>query len=163
MKECNKCKQVLALDMFNKRQAKCKECEKMFYKQRYVNNIEYYKQWRLDNPEYVKQWVLDNKENAKQSCKKIQNKIPPGVYMIKCLANGKCYVGQSKSPYRRNTEHFSKKTDKCTSYNSYIQADLKQYGRNAFVFGIIEYCEPEQLLERETYWINKLNPEYNLK
>ena len=31
----------------------------------------------------------------------------------------------------------------------------------SFVFGIIEHCEPKQLLERERYYINLLNPEYN--
>jgi group I intron endonuclease len=46
--------------------------------------------------------------------------------------------------------------------NLNIQSDLKQYGRNTFVFGIIEHCEPEQLLERERYYINLYNPEYNL-
>ena len=163
MKECNKCKQVLALDMFNKRQAKCKECQKQHYSYNKEYIKQYCKQWRLDNPEYGKQWIKNNKEQHNSVIKKIHNKIPPGVYMIKCLTNNKCYIGQSKVPYRRQTEHFSKhQSNKSTSYNPHIQADLKQYGRKSFVFGIIEHCNKEQLLEREQYYINLYNPEYNL-
>ena len=154
--------------------------EKEYFKQRRLNNPEYYqrymKKWNLDNPEYGKQWAEDNKEKRNFNNKKwreekkeyhqqyIKDKweiIPPGVYLIKNIINGKCYVGQSKVPYRRHCEHLSKKSSKSKSFNPNIQADLKQYGRKSFVFGIIEHCEPEQLLERETYYIDLYKPEYN--
>ena len=164
MKECNKCKQVLALDMFNQRQAKCKECEKIYKKVYRANNIEKYRAW--DNSEkhksYVKKWFVDNRSYLYQYVKNKEVSILPGVYLIRNVINGKCYVGQSKRPYKRSCEHFTiHNSDKSTCCNPNIQADLKQYGRNAFVFGIIEYCEPKQLLERETYYINLYKPEYN--
>ena len=163
MKECNKCKQVLALDMFYKRQSKCKQCLKIRDEQWYLDKSNYNKQYRLNNLEKVKQnynqWLLNNPEHYKQ----YNTQLPPGVYMVKCLVNGKKYVGQSIKPHRRKTCHASIVNSKSkTNTNPNLQADLKQYGRKSFVFGIIEHCEPEQLLERETHYINLYKPEYNL-
>ena len=155
MKECIKCKQVLPLFAFAKDKSrvsgysyKCKQCD---------NAKKYKKEY------YTERYKLKHVE-IKQTVKKHFSSIPPGVYMIKCLVNGKCYVGQSIKPYRRRVSHVSVHSNpntKRTNFN--LQADLVKYGREVFVFGIIEYCEPEQLFERETYWINKLNPQYNLK
>lgn len=152
MKTCNKCNRELVLDMFNKRSAKCKQCQKIYDKQVRLSKPEYFKakmkEWWINNPEYIKQY---------------QNSIEPGVYMIKNLITGKRYVGQSTKPYTRRVSHFSifKNLNDKTS-NPNLQIEIKQYGPKSFVFGIIEYCEPEQLLERERYYINQIQPEYNL-
>ena len=164
MKECNKCKQVLALDMFYSRSACCKECEKIQKKIHRANNIEKYK--ASDNSEKhksnTKKWYKNNKEYLYQYVKNKEVSILPGVYLIRNVINGKCYVGQSKRPYKRSCEHFTiHNSDKSTGYNPNVYADLKQYGKQAFVFGIIEHCEPEQLREREQYYINLYKPEYN--
>ena len=147
MKECNKCKQVLALDMFNKRRPYCKICQKQHDKQYHQKNRD-----KLI-------------EQMKQYYKQYEKQIPAGVYMIKCLINGKKYVGQSIKPITRRDKHFTIHNIKCskrTNTNTILQADIKLYGKDKFVFGIVEYCEPEQLLERETYYINLYKPEYNL-
>ena len=173
MKECNKCKQVLALDMFYKckankdgLQCQCKQCQNLnskifktsdYKKQHYINNIEKYK---LNS----KKEIVTNREYVYQRIKNKHNTIPPGVYMVKCLFNNKCYIGQSIKPYRRAINHLSVyKENKVAIHHSniHIQSDLKQYGRKSFIFGIIEHCEPEQLLERERHYINLYKPEYN--
>ena len=164
MKECNKCKQMLALDMFYSRSACCKECEKIQKKVHRANNIEKYR--ASDNSEKhkakVKKWNNDNKEYLYQYVKNNETSVLPGVYLIRNVINSKRYIGQSKRPYKRSCEHFSiHQSNKSTAYNPNIQADLKQYGRKSFVFGIIEHCEPEQLLERERHYINLYKPEYN--
>lgn len=182
MKLCCTCKQELPLEQFYKDKTsndglgyKCKFCVKQYNKQQNKqwrqDNPEHYKQqnkkWRQDNPEYYKQYnkqyYQDNAEYNKQLVQKYNNSIKPGVYMVKCLLTGNCYVGQSIKPYRRRIEHFSKYQSKKNQTNPKLQADMKQYGKNAFVFGIIEHCESEQLLEREKYWIQNLNPTYNTK
>jgi hypothetical protein len=155
-KMCIKCKQELTSNMFYKDKSRkdnlsnrCKQCEK----QNYDNNSEYFRrcreQFRLNNPEYNKQW---------------NKKIPPGVYMVKCLVNNKFYIGQSVSPNSRKSDHASiyviKEKNNNTNLN--LQADLVKYGKDKFIFGIIEHCEPEQLLEREKYYINLYQPQYNL-
>lgn len=163
MKTCSKCEQLLSLDNFSKKknslQPWCKQCckkqSKIYNKQYYQNNIELCKK---NNNQYYQL----NTELIKQQVNKIQNSIDAGVYMIKCLINGKRYIGQSVKPYRRKTEHFTKhQSSKSYAYNQNICNDLKQYGKQSFVFGIIEHCSPEQLLEREQYYINLFKPEYN--
>ena len=165
MKECNKCKQMLALDMFNQRQAKCKDCEKIQKKIHRANNIEKYKAWDSSEKHKfnTKKWYKNNKEYLYQYVKNNETSVLPGVYLIRNVINSKCYIGQSKRPYKRSCEHFTiHQSNKSKAFRPELQSDLKQYGRNAFVFGIIEHCEPEQLLERERYYINLYNPEYNL-
>ena len=179
MKECNKCKQVLALDMFYKcksfkdgLQYQCKQCNKLDSKQRRLDNPEYMKQWHNNNPEYKKQydkqWRLENIEQhrqyMKQYIKQYNTQLPPGVYMIKCLVNGKKYVGESKVPIARRTQHFQncKTAKSLKTTNASLQADIKLYGSDNFIFEIIEHCEPELLKQRETYYINLYKPEYNL-
>ena len=118
---------------------------------------QYNKQWRLKNKEYHKQWHKNNPEYMKRYFSQLES----GVYMVKNLINGKKYIGQSIKPQLRKCAHAS--IGKMNNSNPNIQIDLKQYGRDTFVFGIIEHCKPEQLLEREQYYINLLNPEYNVK
>ena len=65
MKECNKCKQILALDMFNQRQAKCKACEKEYQRQHTLQNKEHIKQ-------RYKKYCNENKESIKQQTKQYQ-------------------------------------------------------------------------------------------
>lgn len=35
-------------------------------------------------------------------------------------------------------------------------------GYNAFTLDILEYCEKEELITREQYYIDKLSPSYNI-
>lgn len=39
---------------------------------------------------------------------------------------------------------------------------LLKYGYSNFQFEILEYCECSKCLEREDYYLNLLNPEYNV-
>lgn len=153
MKTCNKCKQELPLFAFAKDKSRasgysyrCKQCD----------NAKKY-----DKKYYTERYKVKH-EDIKQTVKKHNNSILPGIYMLKCLVNGKFYIGQSITPYRRRIQHLSVYKSSESRCNPQIQADLKQYGSDSFVFGIIEHCESEQLLEREQYYINLLNPEYNL-
>jgi hypothetical protein len=109
--------------------------------------------------EVVKQWQRDNKDRHLEFCNNTKQLIQPGIYQIKCLVNGKRYIGQSIIPNRRKYDHFS--VGKPNNSNRLLQIDMEKYGKQSFVFGIIEHCEPELLLERETYYIKSLKPEYN--
>ena len=153
MKTCIKCKQKLPLFAFAKDKSRtsgysytCKQCDNAR---------------KIDKKYYTERYKTKHND-IKQTVKKNFSSILPGVYLIRNVINGKCYIGQSIKPYRRRAQHFSifSKND-AKETNPNLQADLKQYGPNSFVFGIIEYCKPELLLERESYWINQLNPEYN--
>jgi|SRR5437588_1965382 len=44
----------------------------------------------------------------------------------------------------------------------YICCALLKHGYENFNLEILEYCEPEKCLEREDFYIKKLNPKYNI-
>jgi len=75
------------------------------------------------------------------------------VYKITCLINNKIYIGQTIDYKDRIRHHKSKLKRNCND-NKYLQEDYNKYGLNNFTFEILEECKEENLLERETYWIN---------
>lgn len=81
------------------------------------------------------------------------------VYKLTNKINNKCYVGKSNNPATRLVRHFSTaKTgyDKSHKYR-YIHRAIAKYGKENFVFEIIETCESEELAyKRECYWIETL-------
>lgn len=82
------------------------------------------------------------------------------IYAIRCMENGKVYIGRTYRLDVRIREHFlalrKGKTDKLnTTYKkSGFQADYNKYGEDAFEVYIIEQdVPPERCQERENYWI----------
>jgi hypothetical protein len=69
------------------------------------------------------------------------------IYQIKNLLNGRCYIGW----------HATNK-----AYDSYfgsgllLKRDIKKYGQNNFVKGILEFCKEDEVFEKEIHWIDKL-------
>ena len=74
-----------------------------------------------------------------------------GIYKITNLTNGKSYVGQSIHIERRWMEHC------LPSANSLIAKAIQKYGKEQFAFQVIEECLPEQLDEKEEYYISHYN------
>lgn len=73
-----------------------------------------------------------------------------GIYLITNLINGKVYIGQSINLKRRWYEH---KYGNYQNNNPIDRAFLK-YGRENFKNEILEFCLPEELNEKEKYWIH---------
>jgi hypothetical protein len=103
-------------------------------------------------------------EHHKLYVKTNHNKLGAGVYEITNLLTGYSYVGESIKLQRRKYDHFSIHTN-CYYTNPFLQEDMKKYSPDAFSFTILEHLPADKkiLLEREKYWINKLNPKYNIK
>jgi len=74
-----------------------------------------------------------------------------GIYKITNNINNKVYIGQSINIEQRwkNHKHFEKERENYPLYKAF-----QKYGINNFSFEIIEECEPEELNEKEEYWIN---------
>lgn len=86
--------------------------------------------------------------------KKIQ-----GIYVIRNIINDNCYVGQSIDVKRRWYHHKSlpKKSSEYPLYRAF-----RKYGIQNFEFKVLEYVDNvDDLTNRETFWYNKLEPEYN--
>lgn len=85
-----------------------------------------------------------------------------GVYAILNLINDKFYIGSSKDFYKRWHSHKSMLKGDYHD-NSYLQRSWNKYGQLNLIFIIIEHCDIEKLTEREQFYLDTLNPEYNLK
>ena len=79
-----------------------------------------------------------------------------GIYKITNKINGKFYIGQSVNIKRRFMEHRTPR-GKMTS----LKLAIKKYGKENFLFEVIEECSVQDLDEREVYWIAQLRPHYN--
>jgi group I intron endonuclease len=89
-----------------------------------------------------------------------------GIYMIKNIITGKCYIGKSETNIEdrwkrhlrdlRNDKHRNKdgKRDK-------LQRAWNKYGEENFIFGVIEEYNIEECNEREIYWIAYYDSFYN--
>lgn len=84
------------------------------------------------------------------------------VYKIFNIINDKVYVGSSKNWKNRRQEHFRDLVLK-QHHSKNLQFDYDKYGKENFMFEIIEYVSSESdLLKREQYYIDNLHSEYNI-
>ena len=84
-----------------------------------------------------------------------------GIYRIQSKVNNKIYIGSSINFKSRKYSHFkSLKNKKHT--NKHLQNHVNKYGIDDFQFSILEYCPKDKLIEREQYYIDTLNPEFNI-
>ena len=75
------------------------------------------------------------------------------IYCAHCIFTGKKYIGQTiKNNFNlRIAEHFASANK--NNRKGKFQKALKKYGRNGFIWGIIEECDLIELNNREIYWI----------
>ena len=72
------------------------------------------------------------------------NKIMCGIYIIKNMVNNKVYIGQSVNIDKRWYDHINA-LDNHSHYNYHLQAAWDKYGKDAFVFDVVELCGKERL------------------
>ena len=85
-----------------------------------------------------------------------------GVYKIQSILNPeKFYIGSSQNIGRRFTEH-KHHLLRNTHYNIKLQRYVNKHGIENLVFLIIEPCLPDFLLIREQFYIDTLNPFFNI-
>lgn len=84
-----------------------------------------------------------------------------GVYTITNMVDSKQYVGSSQDIQLRWQQHRTQLRTN-SHHSHYLQRAWNKYGEDAFIFQMIEKTPPDRCVEREQYWINTLNPAYNL-
>ena len=89
-----------------------------------------------------------------------ENKGKSGIYRWINKLNNKTYVGSGLNLSKRVGEYYSK-SELTRNYRP-IHAALLKYGYENFILEILEYCEADKLVVREQYYLNNLNPEYNV-
>lgn len=100
-------------------------------------------------------------------CKDIiykENKNKSAIYRWVNNINNKSYIGSAVNLSNRLKTYFSINTLKkiLTKESSMIYKAILKYNYSNFRLEILEYCKKDVLLGREQYYIDNLNPEYNI-
>jgi len=85
-----------------------------------------------------------------------------GIYKIASKCNNRLYIGSSDDIKRRWNMHKSA-LKKNKHHSIILQNHYNKYGKEDMILVIIEPCLPEFLIIREQYYINKLNPYFNIR
>ena len=80
-----------------------------------------------------------------------------GIYCITNIVNNKKYVGQSTHIHKRWYDECYRAAHERTVNDMPLYQAIAKYGKENFLFEVLEECAIEQLNERETYWINYFN------
>ena len=111
-----------------------------------------------DDVNYIK--IYENAFDMKKDILN-ENKGKSGIYMITNKLTNDIYIGQSIDISNRFKNYFNLSYIK--SKNSFrISRALIKYGYSNFSVTILEYCDKSELLVREQYYFDKLNPQYNI-
>jgi group I intron endonuclease len=85
-----------------------------------------------------------------------------GIYKMTNIINNKCYIGSAIDIKNRFKQHKSLlKNNK--HFNNHLQSSYNKYGKDNFLFEIIENTTNDLLIIREQYWINFLDSNNNEK
>jgi len=84
-----------------------------------------------------------------------------GIYAIINITNNHCYVGQSKDIRARWKGHRGG-LRRGNHGNMYLQNAWNFYKEQSFKFTVLETCDYSDLDYKEQYWIERLEPEYNI-
>jgi group I intron endonuclease len=106
--------------------------------------------------------VYSNADTMKQDIIRENNK-KIGIYRWINNENNYTYIGSSINLSNRlrlyyNYDFISEKSNN----KSMIHDALVKYGYSKFTLEILEYCDASSVLEREQYYLDTLNPKYNI-
>ena len=80
-----------------------------------------------------------------------------GIYKITNIENEKCYCGQASDCYKRWSDHCKAGLGVDTPQGNKLYAAMKEDGLSNFTFELLEECAPEELNEKERYYIELYN------
>jgi group I intron endonuclease len=88
--------------------------------------------------------------------KRERKKRRGGIYQIRCLVNNKIYVGSCVDFIGRKNKHFGTLISN-NHMNRHLQNSFNKYGRDQFVFEILEYVDDKnKLIEVEQAYTDRL-------
>ena len=84
-----------------------------------------------------------------------------GIYQILNLVNNHLYIGSAINLSSRARTHRNLLINN-KHHSKYLQRSFNKYGLSNFKFEILEFCNNNILIEKEQYYLDKLNPQYNM-
>lgn len=91
-----------------------------------------------------------------------ENKNQSGVYRWTHKKSGQSYIGSSINLNKRFINYYSFKYITDPKKTKLIHKALLKYGYSAFKLDILEYCKPENLINREQYYLDLFKPNLNI-
>jgi hypothetical protein len=84
------------------------------------------------------------------------SKVPrtSGVYEIRCLANGKFYIGSTVNLRERWQRHLVT-LRRSEHHNFYLQQAWNKHGEEQFMFSVLEYVASKDVLVAEQKWLDR--------
>jgi group I intron endonuclease len=92
-----------------------------------------------------------------QKITKLEFMDKSGIYGFLCKTNNKLYIGSSINLTIRFDSQI-----KGSRSNILLQNAINKYNLSDFIFIVFEYCEQEDLILREQFYMDSLKPEYNI-
>jgi group I intron endonuclease len=116
------------------------------YSKSNINPVKFY-----DNAEELKSQIL------------LENKNKSGIYKWENKISGDFYIGSAVDLNKRMSEYYRKSYITHPSRGkSIICYALVKYDYNNFSLSILEYCDKDKVITREQYYLDLLNPSYNI-
>lgn len=79
-----------------------------------------------------------------------------GIYKITNDVNGHSYIGQAVDVFVRWRQHFNEAYNpESNAYDGYFYRAVRKYGVENFSMKVLEVCKPEELNDREIFYIKK--------
>lgn len=77
-----------------------------------------------------------------------------GVYCWLNTVTGQRLVGSAARSLDRRRKEYLWRLARGDCHNQRFQRSWRKYGAESFVWEVLEYCEPSECADRETYWIS---------
>lgn len=105
----------------------------------------------------MQSFTVDTILDKKHKC--LCNRKKCGVYKITNIINNKIYIGSSKSILQRWKNHI-RELELNIHGNMFLQSDWKQYGKENFIFEVLEECDEDERYIVEQKYLDELLPFY---
>ena len=115
---------------------------------------------RLNNPRVLRMliWQTFVQPITKKKFPQILgSKKVTGIYKITNIENEKCYIGQSSDIYKRLSDHCKCGLGIDAPQGNKLYAAMREDGISNFTFELLEQCLPEELDEKEKFFIEVYN------
>lgn len=157
-KICKDCEKDLPLEDYHYADKKngilksyCKDCSYERAKKHIAKDPLAYKY-------YMQRYYKENPDKYPGNHK--NKKIPAvsGVYIIECLLTDDKYIGCSSNLRNRRYKHAR---NVGVGKQQHLSKLINELGWEAFSFDVLELCDKDKIFERETHWIQELQPNLN--
>lgn len=81
-----------------------------------------------------------------------------GVYTIRNKKNSQCYIGSSSDHIPKRWKLHELMLRENRHHSIVLQRAWNKYGKDNFIFEILEHCSPDECIKKEQYYLDTLVP-----